>query len=486
MPRPGVEIVTKSSPPARGAPSDTGAWFIGGLADRGPSDTPVLLHNMGEFEATFGPRTSYGFGWDAADVAFRIGAQAIHFARTTGPAATFDAHVFNDAGAVAALNITAIGEGATNLSVAIAAGVADPAKRIVIVTDTGLGREVERSPELADNQAIIAWATGSDYVRAAVAGAGGLVAVVATQALAGGADDRAAITDVHRIATINSFGKALGPGQVSYPGATTTAVHAALLNHAAVNNRDAILDAVDTPNDATLRAIPLADRLDATLAEDGETYGAIFAGWPVVPGVVRGTTRTVPPSAVVAGLIARTDGRYHNPNLPAAGVEGETDYPVSVSAEWDDDTREALSVAGVNVLRMVYGALRVYGWRSLVDPNGQNADWLQFSAARTRMAVQSEADALAENFVFAQIDGQGHKISEFEGALRGLLQRFWTIGALYGATADEAYTVDTGPTVNTADTVADGQLRAKIGLRTSPFAELVYIEVTKVPVTSAL
>jgi hypothetical protein len=34
--------------------------------------------------------------------------------------------------------------------------------------------------------------------------------------------------------------------------------------------------------------------------------------------------------------------------------------------------------------------------------------------------------------------------------------------------------------------LANNELHAKVGLRVSPFAELVYIEVTKVPITEVL
>jgi hypothetical protein len=88
--------------------------------------------------------------------------------------------------------------------------------------------------------------------------------------------------------------------------------------------------------------------------------------------------------------------------------------------------------------------------------------------------------------VFATIDGQGLTISAFNGALTGMLLPYYTAGSLYGRTADEAFRVDTGPGVNTDETIADGELRAVIYLRMSAAAELVHIEIVKVALSESL
>jgi hypothetical protein len=53
--RPGVSIIQRSTPPVRSAPTDTGVWFVAGLADAGPV-TPTLIRSMADYERIFGQR----------------------------------------------------------------------------------------------------------------------------------------------------------------------------------------------------------------------------------------------------------------------------------------------------------------------------------------------------------------------------------------------------------------------------------------------
>jgi phage tail sheath protein FI len=262
----------------------------------------------------------------------------------------------------------------------------------------------------------------------------------------------------------------------------------ALLNQAQAANKFALLDGADTPSDTTLSAEADAIRASVDLTSLSETFGMLLAPWHVISGLTTGTTRTVPPSAIAAGLIARSDGRYNNPNLPAAGANGESSITLSLSQpSWADAAREALNDAGVDVFRDVYGGFRLYGYRTLADTNNlDSAAWINAGAARLRMAIIADLEAISEQFLFSQLDGKGLKIAEFNGALTGKLQGYWSRGSIYGDSASEAFAVDTGPTVNTPATLANNELHAVVGLRVSPFAELAYVEVVKVPITEAL
>jgi hypothetical protein len=66
-----------------------------------------------------------------------------------------------------------------------------------------------------------------------------------------------------------------------------------------------------------------------------------------------------------------------------------------------------------------------------------------------------------------------------------VLQPHFDAGELFGSTAAEAYSVDT-TSVNTSQTLAAGQLNARVGIRVSPMAEFVYIDVVKTPITQPL
>lgn len=488
MARPGVVVVNRTAPPTRGAPTDTGVAFFAGIAEKGPADKALTVHNMAEFETSYGGRPNGMILYDACDIAFRKGVTAITIARAVGPDATKDTATLQDAGAVDSIAVDTIGPGASALTVQPIAGSL-AGTFVLVIVDTDLGKEVDRSRDLASPVDAVDWSGKSDFVRVRAVGGNNPAPLGAGVALAGGDDDRAAITDVERAAALLLLPKTLGPGQVAYPGATTAAAHAALLNHAKLANRWALLDAQDTPSDTTLEAEADGDRAAPDKLELAETFGMLLGPWHVARGVAGGTTRTVPPSAVVAGLIATSDARTGNPNTAAAGANGDSsDVTLALSQPaWDDDTRERLNDAGVNIFREVWGGFRLYGFRSLADmTDPDSAAWQSAGAGRTRMAITNELEAYAEQFVFAQLDGQGQTIARFKGGLMGILQKYWANDALYGASAPEAFVVDTGPTVNTENTLAANELHAVIGLRVSPFAELVYIEVVKVPSNQAL
>lgn len=476
MTRPGVEIVSRAAPPSSGYPSDTGVWFAVGQADRGRTDGPVLIRNMSEFTKHFGNRVSYSVLYDALEAFFREGGSTAQVLRVVGPAATVDTATLNDAGAAPAIAVDSIGAGATGLSVDVDAVTDGYILRVLLD-----GVEVERSGTLVTPTDAVNWANKSAYIRVRALGANAPIATGAATDLAGGSDDRAAITDAVRIAALDKLPRTLGPGQVSIPGATTTDAHTGLLEHAEATNRVALLDLPDSADAASLKTGLDADRA-ATTAEAAQR-GAAFGPWIVAPGVVRNTTRTIPPSASVAGLIARSDGLTSNPNVPAAGEAGELQFALGLSqGVFADADRESLNATGANLFREVYGSVRLYGYR----PVSTDEAWRSLAAARTRMAIENQAAAIGEKFMFAQLDGKGQKLAEFNGALRGMLAGFYNIGALYGSTADEAFVVDTGSSVNTPETLANDELHAVIGIRTSPFAELVYIEIVKVPITEAL
>lgn len=488
MTRPGVVISARASATPHGPPTSTGVWFVAGLTDRGPVDVAGHVRSFDEFTAAYGARVAYSSLADAVETFFKEGGAEAYVARIVGGAAVNAVHTFVDrAGApLSTIDVKALAPGAYGnaLTVAILQGTAGT-DFIIQVLENGV--EVERSTNLTSPTEAVAWGAASKWVRVVdkasvtVAPNNNPALIVAT-ALTTGTDDRGAVVDATKLAAVNGlFPRSLGPGQVSIPGATTTAIYTGLLTHAQTNNRVALLDGADTANDATLNAAADAIRAASTV----ESFGGLFAPWHVVPGVVSGTTRTVPPSAATAGLMARSDGT-NSPNVPAAGPNGVCRFVVNLSQTvLTGAVRQGLNEKGVNVYRMTYGTPRLYGYRTLVDPVN-DAGWLSLAAARLRMQITNDADILGEEFMFPQLDGKGHTIARWAGALTGLLAGYYAVDALYGTTPDEAFSVDTGPTVNTPATIANGELHAVLAVRTSPFAELVSIEIVKVPLTESV
>lgn len=475
--RPGTQVILQTAPPPRSAPTDTGVWFVVGLCDMGPVDTPIEIRSLDEFVTKCGSRVSYGLLYDALDVFFREGGTHAYVGRVVGPAAVKASKALNDSGAAVSLNVSAIGPGTAYNAYKVGVQVGTSGGTYQLFVTDASNVVLETSPDLTTQDDAVQWARAySNYIRVTLGASANQPAVAAAAALVGGTDDRISITDAQWATALALFTRDLGPGQVSAPGQTVSARHLQLLSHAQNYTRVAILDAPDTITTATLTALATTDKASGT----GQ-YGAIFGPWLVVPGVAVGTFRTVPPSPLVAGAIARNDAVY-GPNSPAAGDKGRSRFAVQLSqAGWDDTTRNTLNTAGVNVIRNIYGDVMIYGWRSLADPLN-NKGWLDLSNVRVLMAIEADANVIGQQFVFALLDGQGHTLSAYGGALTAMLQGYWEGDQLYGATAGEAFSVDVGPQVNTPTTVANNELRAMLAVRPSPMAELVTIIVVNVPV----
>lgn len=477
MARPGVVVSLRETPGALSFPTDTGNWFVIGTTERGPSYTPMAISSLAEFVTAFGDRQSYSVLYDALETFFREGGYRAYISRVVGPAATSGFKNLVDNVAAVSLIVTAAGPGAwsANYKVAVVAGTAAGSYKIQI-TDAS-NNVLEDSGDLLDQNAAVYWSRLSNYVRITLGASALNPITAAAAALSAGNDDRASITDTQWQTAQDSFGSNLGPGQVSQPGRTSTAAYTALKAHAEANNRVALLD---FPNTATVAT------LQSSATSITSRFCAGFAPWVVIPGTTLGSLRTVPPSALIAGLLARNDDRYGT-NHPAAGQAGQANYVTDLSqVDWTDANRQTLNTSGVNVIRRMFGGIRVYGWRSMVNAT-TDANWLDFANARLFMFLQAELAVAGENFMFEEIDGQnGRTINAFHDAIVGVLQPHFVSGELFGSTAEEAYFVDTGNGVNTLTRLENLELHAIVNVRMSPFAEWIQIEVVKRRVTEGV
>lgn len=475
MALPGVTVTVGDAVPGRSLSTDSGTAFIVGLTDKGPTDSPVLVRSLTEARRVLGPRVSYGVTLDALETFFREGGRQAYVGRIVGPDAAAATATLSD-GTNSTLTVSAAspGDWGDALDVEISTGSESGTFTISVSDD---GSVVEVSPDLADSTAAVSWAENSAYIRLEDLGEGDPEGQ--TVSLSGGDDDRGAISNAEVEAALALFDADLGPGQVLYPGATDEDSRLSVTDAASETNRVALLDGTDTATASTV----VTEALEVRAAGNGKS-AALFAPWATIPGITAGTSRTVPYSAVQAGLIARSDAATSNPNLAVAGENGVARFATGLSQAYSDADRETLNDAGVTVALVKYGQVRTYGTRSLANPTTED-NWIQFQNARLASVIAAKADAVAESYLFDQIDGRGLKIAEFAGELQGILLPLYNLGALYGATPEEAFVVDVD-SVNTPETIGDGELNAAIAVKMSPAAERVLIEISKVRTTEAL
>lgn len=454
--------------------------FITAPFEKGPI-TPLRAFSLDELTSQRGNRVSYSLGLEAAESYFReiaargLSGGTVVTQRVVGPAPVLAHLDLSSAAPAVVLTVSAAsyGQWANKLS-------------ITVTTTTGSNRTVTLTH---DDDGVILSSTFSDVatLRTALESTGLVttslgagvwpIANLAQTHLAGGTGDHTNIVDANYQTAVNGLDARLGPGMLTIPGATTDSLHAIISQHCADNGRRrALLDLVDTAVAGTLTAAVAPARARPTAK-----VSASFAPWLITPD-----GREVPASGAVAGLIASNYLATGNPNQPAAGDNGELRWHVALSQDLEA-SREVLNDAGVNVIRDIngQGTLQLYGFRTLTSPVTDVLN-IQLSNVLLDMLITAEAQKIGRTQEFKQIDGNGRQASIYGGLLIAMLKRYYALGALYGATQDEAFSVDVGPTVNTPATAEAGQLKAKVGLRRSKFAEQTFIDITITAVSEAL
>jgi hypothetical protein len=206
---------------------------------------------------------------------------------------------------------------------------------------------------------------------------------------------------------------------------------------------------------------------DGVLAWRGRfdtSYASLYHPWIRVPQP-SGRTRLVPPSGFAAGVCARVDRLA---GVHVAPANQELTWAVGVDGELGDAEQAVLDPAGVNAVRALPGrGIRIYGARTLsLDPA-----WRHLNVRRLFLAIERAAAVAAQQFAFQPNDFVRRQLLTV--ALTGLLDRQWRLGALAGATPEEAFFVrcDEGP---------ESRLLAEVGVAAVRPAEFLMFRIGRV------
>ncbi len=481
--RPGTNVAVLTQTPPNTPPVSLSTWFIIGVTAQGPL-TPQTILSFQQFQSVYGVRnTASALMSDSVETFFKEGGGQCVVARTVGPAAVAAFVQLKDASAGNDLLVTAIGTGVYANGYKVVVTGTGP---YTITIEDSNSNVLEVSNSLTTVTDAVSYGQTSNYVTITANGAN--IPAAGTFTLAGGADDNSNITTTQYQNSINEFTYSLGPGHISAPGITTSAVQTALANHAATNNRIAFCDLPDTAfaSSSSATSTLTSDAAPITALGTVARQATLWAPWADIAPVVGGfALRQVPPSAFAAAAYSAVD-QLGNPNLAAAGVNGELSTPVDLRQAFADTDRQTLNSAGVNVIRAMRGGFRIYGFRtavnSLTDPL-----YVQLPNVRLDMYIVWNGQNIEEEYFGSQIDGQGLDAARYGNALNLMLNDLYSpIGALYGDTAQDAFSVDTGTDVNTPTSEAGGNLTATLAYRRSPGAEQVNLNLVRVSITQAV
>lgn len=480
-------VVTTTTRSGQSGPlqAPSGQFFAVGLTERGSVSEPILLRGMADVATYLGDRPSFGALYDQLQTFFNEGGTQAYVARVVGPAASVGNLSLNDRNGtpVATLRVDAANPGvwSSRVTIEVQNGSITDTFRIIVRLD---GDVVEDVTNLSSPLEAVAKFAKSPYIRVVNLGSATTApnnnpAVLAATALSSGADDRASVTATHHVDALARFNVDLGDGAVAIPGQTGSTTWDGIIAHCETHNRIGLLAGIQNETVSNLKT--QATGLDSEFA-------GLFAPWIVVSDGGYGT-RTISPE----GFVAARRNRAHEqlgPWRAPAGAMGKAETVIDLAQTFDTDTGQELDDAKVSVIRKIQGSIRLYGWRSLSNDT-DNYTFLKDRDVLNRLVTV--AGQRIEQYVFEPVDGRGQLLSALKAELIGLCVPFVDAGAFYplvdpitGQQVDPGYKVETGSEVNTQQSLANNEVRARLSVRISPTASLINLNIVKVGILAGL
>jgi len=484
---PGVTIstATRSGPIGNTIRPSSQAFFCG-LADRGPTNKATLCASLLDFESVYGQYQSYSYLHPTVETFFEEGGSQCWISRVAGPSATTGFVTLTD-GSNDTVTFTANGPGAWSSALSVSTAVGSVANsKTVTLSLSGTAIFVANDTTASDQivSKFSASAIASYYVTVTDEGGGLVDTYSSEQNLAAGDDDRSNVTSAHYVAGLTNFNDAYGVGAVSCPESEVQAVYQGLLAHANTHNRIAII------HSAAAQTVAQAETLGITIRgnESNTEHGALYWPWINVPTSLVGVTRKIPPD----GYVAAARARAHNgkgSHQPGAGTISIAKWVSSLETEANAASGNALDFDNVNCLRVIDGAVRVYGARSL---SNDTANFRYITSQDTINGIVYDANKALEELVFSVIDGRGNIFAAVQARLVAILEPRRISGALYeafdqiGKRIDMGYTVKCDTGLNPATQLADGLVKAKIGVRVSSVGDQINVDIVKSNLTTSV
>ena len=492
---PGVVITTavRTGPAVTLLNQSSQAFFVG-IADRGPTDRAVLVRSLEEFEDIFGGYISSALLHPTVEMFFEEGGTQCYIARVVGNAATTgtlslaDADTGTTAGANSvAMILTANGPGAwsTSVKIAVTAGtVAGTVSLQILFDDVQVGTTGNCITNAQIIGKINSHAVMSKYVTATAGVSVSQIATISATALSAGDSHAAGITDARLASAFDLFTDALGSGAVACPESSAQTVYTKMLSHANTYNRIALLHGVS--DDTIAEAKTFAQTVIAN--ESNLEHGALYYPWVYAPSNVSGVNRLLPPDGFVAAKRSRNVNTIGT-HSPFAGATSTARFVIGVVTDIDRTNGDALDAECVNGIRVIQNSVRVYGARSLSQ---DTTNFRYITSQDTVNSIVTEAYNAIEPLVFSAIDGRGGLFANIEARLISVLEGYRINGALFeafdqnGQRVDYGYTVRCDAKLNPTASLADGKVKAKVGIRVSSIGDRIEVEIIKSALTASV
>jgi uncharacterized protein len=247
------------------------------------------------------------------------------------------------------------------------------------------------------------------------------------------------------------------------------AVQTALISHCEQHgNRMAILDAPPSMNPQQIK------EWRSETAMYDSAYAALYYPWIKVenPIGVNGNAEVfVPPSGHVAGVWARTDETRGVWKAPANDtIRGVLDIERAIT----QNEQGLLNPIGINCIRP-FGTrgIRIWGARTL----SSDTDWRYINVRRLFNMIEA---TILEGTQYAVFEPNDQTLWEgVKRTLSGFLRGLWSAGALFGATADQAFYVKCDAETNPPQSIDEGKLVVEVGIAPVKPAEFVVFRISQ-------
>jgi len=222
---------------------------------------------------------------------------------------------------------------------------------------------------------------------------------------------------------------------------------------------------------AELKKIATITETDATSLT--QTLLAVSPMFKSLMSDLRKELNLLPPSGAMAGIYSMVDNSIGVFQSPANVSVGAVIKPaLSISNDQQEDLNVPLNGKAVNAIRFFPGkGVLVWGARTL---DGNSQDWRYISVRRTVIFIEQSIKYAAEPYVFEP--NTASTWSNMKALLVNFLTNIWQSGALAGATAEDAFSVDVGlgSTMTPVD-ILDGYMRISIKIAVTRPAEFIVL-----------
>lgn len=478
----GVQVTTQVSSGPSNTGTTSGRMHVAGLTVSGPAGRSVIVDSIAKFIAIFGDRTPATSNlFDTARLFFEEGGSELVVSRVTGPAPTRGSITLKDSADVNTVKVQAVdpGDYSTGYTVEVVNSGSTFSlivKRggVTVTNYTGLTSPADLVQRAATNPYVTVTSLGS-----VTAAPGDNPKTAPATALSAGTDDRGSATTADVIAALDAGTGAEG-GLVAAPGYPADVIGSLLADHA---KRTGKVAALAMPVSATQAEVIAAA---ATLAASGNgEYAGIFYPSLIIPDGA--ATRTITPEGYIGAVRARAHAETGYWQVPA-GDRSETRWVIGTTAPIDPATNNTLAESFVNGIITTGSRVRLYGWASLASDR-DNLGLLNARDTLNNLAI--DVATVLEPFVFATNDGKGQLRSYIESAVVGVLDPIAKADGFYARVSgdteiDPGYDVTVDTALNPITAAAENKVNVGIEVRLSPTAQLIQVEIIKVPLAGTV